>query len=265
VTTNRAFSHEALAGRAALVTGAASGIGLATASILAQAGAEIAMVDVRGDVLGAAADVLRQSGAQVQAVQADLVVPEECNRLVAEAIALYRRLDILVNCAGIGSPNVPGTVETTSIEQWQRAQDINLRGIYLVSGAAMPHLRDAGGGSIVNIASVAAFQPSRSRPSHAYAASKGGVLALTRAMASSFAADRIRVNAICPGLIRTPLTASLIGMAEAAIQRGEGAPLGRIGEPEDVANCVLFLASDASTFISGASIVVDGGFLSSSS
>ncbi len=115
------------------------------------------------------------------------------------------------------------------------------------------------GGAIVNIASVSAFRGSVERPSHAYAASKGAVLALTRAMAASYGRDRIRVNAICPGTIRTRLTADIVERVETAAKEGRGIPLGRVGEPEDIARCALFLASDDAAFISGAHIVVDGG------
>ena len=134
-----------------------------------------------------------------------------------------------------------------------------MRAIYLVTRAAVPHLRSAGGGAVVNIASVSAFRGSVERPSHAYAASKGAVLALTRAMAASYGRDHIRVNAICPGTIRTRLTADIVERVERAARDGHGIPLGRVGEPEDIARCALFLASDDASFITGAEIVVDGG------
>jgi NAD(P)-dependent dehydrogenase (short-subunit alcohol dehydrogenase family) len=125
-------------------------------------------------------------------------------------------------------------------------------------------MREAGGGSIINTASVAAFRGSVARPTHAYAASKGAVLALTRAMAASYGRDRIRVNAICPGTIRTRLTADIIERAEQEAAAGRGIPLGRVGEPEDIARCALFLASDDAAWISGSHIVVDGGALAAS-
>ena len=154
---------------------------------------------------------------------------------------------------------VGGTVETITLDHWDLAQDVNVRAMYLVSRAAVPHMREAGGGAIVNIASVAAFRGSTERPSHAYAASKGAVLSLTRAMAASYGRDRIRVNAICPGTIRTRLTADIVERVARVAKEGRGIPLGRVGEPEDIAHCALFLASDDASFISGAHIVVDGG------
>jgi len=157
---------------------------------------------------------------------------------------------------------VGGTVESIGLDHWDLAQDVNVRAIYLVTRAAVPHLR-RDGGAIVNIASVSAFRGSVERPSHAYAASKGAVLALTRAMAASYGRDRIRVNAICPGTIRTRLTADIVERVEQAAKEGHGIPLGRVGEPEDIAKCALFLASDESSFISGAQIVVDGGAMAS--
>jgi NAD(P)-dependent dehydrogenase (short-subunit alcohol dehydrogenase family) len=168
---------------------------------------------------------------------------------------------VLFNNAGVGTMLVGGTVETIDLDHWDLAQDVNVRAMYLVSRAAVPAMRGAGGGSIVNTSSVSAFRGSVGRPSHAYAASKGAVLALTRAMAASYGRDRIRVNAICPGTIRTRLTADFIARAERDAAEGRGIPLGRVGEPEDIAHCALFLASDEASWISGAAIVVDGGAL----
>jgi NAD(P)-dependent dehydrogenase (short-subunit alcohol dehydrogenase family) len=178
---------------------------------------------------------------------------------VDAAVRTFGRLDVLLNNAGVGTMVVGGTVETITLERWDLAQDVNVRAMYLVSRAALPHMRKVGGGAIVNIASVSAFRGSTDRPTHAYAASKGAVLALTRAMAASYGRDRVRVNAICPGTIRTRLTADITERVERDAKEGRGIPLGRIGEPEDIAQCALFLASAAASFISGAQIVVDGG------
>ena len=140
-----------------------------------------------------------------------------------------------------------------------------MRSMYLTSRAALPHLRAAGGGAIINTASVSAFGGRAERPTHAYAASKGAVLSLTRSMAVSFGRDRIRVNAICPGLIRTRLTADIVDGAERRAAEGQGIPIGRVGEPEDIARCALFLASDDASFITGTHVVVDGGALAQGS
>ena len=179
--------------------------------------------------------------------------------MVVAAVRVAGRIDVLFNNAGVGTMVVGGTVETIDLDRWDLALDVNVRAIYLTSRAAVPALRAAGGGSIINTASVSAFRGSMERPSHAYAASKGAVLSLTRAMAASYGRDRIRVNAICPGTIRTRLTADIIERVERDVARL--IPLGRVGEPEDIARCALFLASPDSAWISGTQIVVDGGAL----
>ena len=208
---------------------------------------------------------VRAAGGEATAMVADLARPDQCRAAVEAAVRAHGRLDVLFNNAGVGTLAVGGTVETIPLERWDLAQDVNVRAMYLVSGAAIPHLRAAGGGSIINTASVSAFRGSRERPTHAYAASKGAVLALTRAMAASYGRDRIRVNAICPGTIRTRLTADIIERAEREAAAGRSIPLGRVGEPEDVARCVLFLASDDSAWITGIEIIVDGGALAAAS
>jgi NAD(P)-dependent dehydrogenase (short-subunit alcohol dehydrogenase family) len=198
-------------------------------------------------------------------VTADLARPEDCVAVVAAAIGDGGRVDVVFNNAGVGTMVVGGTVETIELDQWDLALAVNVRAMYLVSRAALPALRRAGGGSIINTSSVSAFRGSSGRPSHAYAASKGAVLALTRAMAASYGRDRVRVNAICPGTIRTRLTADIIERAERDAAEGRQIPLGRVGEPEDVARCALFLAGDDSSWISGTEIVVDGGALAATS
>jgi NAD(P)-dependent dehydrogenase (short-subunit alcohol dehydrogenase family) len=248
-----------LAGKVALVTGAATGIGRASALLFAQAGARVGLVDVRGPELERTVADVRAAGGEAASTAADLARPEDCAAAVEATVRAYGRLDVLLNNAGVGTMVVGGTVETISLEHWDLAQDVNVRAMYLLSRAAIPHLRRQGGGAIVNIASVSAFRGSTERPTHAYAASKGAVLALTRAMAASYGRDRIRVNAICPGTIRTRLTADIVERVARDAAEGRGIPLGRVGEPEDIARCALFLASDDAAFISGTQIVVDGG------
>lgn len=250
-----------LAGKVALITGAATGIGRATAMLFAAADAKVVLVDVREPELGETMQQLRGAfGADAAvSVVADLAQPAACASVVMYAANSFGQLDILFNNAGIGTVVVGGTVESIPLEQWDLALDINVRAMFLLSKAAIPHLRAAGGGSIINTSSVSAITASRSRPTHAYAASKGAVLALTRAMAVSYGADRIRVNAICPGLIRSRLTADIVEAAELAAAEDDGIPIGRVGEPEDIAKTALFLAADVSSFITGTQIVVDGG------
>jgi meso-butanediol dehydrogenase/(S,S)-butanediol dehydrogenase/diacetyl reductase len=250
----------ALEGKVAIITGAAMGIGRASALLFARAGARVALVDSReAELVRTAADV-----AGAATLVADLARPEDCAAVVAGAVRAFGRVDVLLNNAGVGTMVVGGTVETISLDHWDLAQDVNVRAMYLVSRAAVPAMRSAGGGAIVNISSVSAFRGSVERPSHAYAASKGAVLALTRAMAASYGRDGIRVNAICPGTIRTRLTADIVERAERAAREGHGIPLGRVGEPEDIARCALFLASADAAFVSGAHLVADGGAMAAS-
>jgi NAD(P)-dependent dehydrogenase (short-subunit alcohol dehydrogenase family) len=252
---------QVLEGRVAIITGAATGIGRATALLFARAGARLTLADTRGEELDRTVAAVRGAGGEAVPVIADLARPEDCASVVAAAIGAAGRLDVVFNNAGVGTMVVGGTVETIALDKWDLALDVNVRAMYLVSRAALPALRRAGGGSIINTASVSAFRGSVSRPSHAYAASKGAVLALTRAMAASYGRDRVRVNAICPGTIRTRLTADIIERVEREAAEGRQIPLGRVGEPEDIARCALFLASDDSAWISGTEIVVDGGAL----
>ena len=249
----------ALDGKAAIITGAATGIGRATAMLFARAGARITLADLRKDELEKTVAAVRAAGGDANAVVADLARPDDCEKAVAAALAAAGRLDVVFNNAGVGTMVVGGTVETIDLDKWDLALDVNVRAMYLVSRAALPALRRAGGGSIINTSSVSAFRGSAGRPSHAYAASKGAVLALTRAMAASYGRDHVRVNAICPGTIRTRLTADIIERVEREAAEGRQIPLGRVGEPEDIARCALFLASDDSAWISGTEIVVDGG------
>src|SRR5437762_14328823 len=254
----------ALDERGAIVTGAATGIGRATARLFAQAGARLVLADVRGDELERTVAEVRAAGGDAIAQTADLARPEECAAVVVAAVPVAGRIHVRFNNAGVGTMVVGGTVETIDLDRWDLALDVNVRAIYLTSRAAVPALRAAGGGSIINTASVSAFRGRTERPSHAYAASKGAVLSLTRAMAVSYGRDRIRVNAICPGVIRTRLTADIVGAAEREAAAGRGIPIGRVGEPEDVARCALFLASEDSGFITGTHIVVDGGAMAMS-
>jgi len=248
-----------LKGKVTIITGAATGIGRASALLFARAGARVALADLREPELARTVADVRAAGGEVAPVVADLSRPEDCATVVAGAVKAFGRLDVVLNNAGVGTMVVGGTVETITLEHWDLAQDVNVRAMYLVSRAAVPHLRAAGGGAIVNISSVSAFRGSVERPTHAYAASKGAVLALTRSMAASFGRDGIRVNAICPGTIRTRLTADIVDAAERAAKEGHGIPLGRVGEPEDIARCALFLASDDAAFVSGAALIADGG------
>jgi NAD(P)-dependent dehydrogenase (short-subunit alcohol dehydrogenase family) len=251
--------NRALDGKVAIISGAATGIGRATALVFAAAGAKLMLTDVRPAELEKTTAEVKAAGGAVASVVADFSRPEAPAGVVDAAVKAWGRLDVLFNNAGVGTMVVGGTVETIDLETWDLAQDVNVRAMYLASRAAVPHMRSAGGGAIVNTASVAAFRGSRARPSHAYATSKGAVLSLTRAMAATYAPNRIRVNAICPGTIRTRLTADIIDRVERETTEGRGIPLGRVGEPDDIARCALFLCSDDAAWITGIEIIVDGG------
>lgn len=247
-------------GKAVLVTGAAKGIGAGIAGRLVEAGARVALLDVDREALAAKHAELAGEDGAVLALPADLVDEEQTRAAVDAAAAHFGRLDAAVNNAGIA---VYGTAEELTTEGWERQLAVNLRGAFFVSKFAVPHLRAAGGGAIVNIASVHAFASYAG--ALAYDVSKNGMLGLTRTMALDHGRDHIRVNAICPGYIQTPLLDKwLAGETDPEATMKEVLrwhPLGRIGTPRDIAEAVLFLISDAASWITGTTLVVDGGLL----
>ena len=241
-----------LAGKLCFITAAAQGIGRACAIAFAHEGGRVIATDVNAAKL---AELDGTPGLETRPLDVlDKAAIEGCAREIGA-------VGVLLNCAGFVHH---GTILECDDEAWEFSNRLNVRAPFWVTRAFLPAMLAAGGGSIVNTSSVSAFRGSLGRPSHAYAASKGAVLALTHAMAASYGRDRIRVNAICPGTIRTRLTADIIEAAEREAAEGRGIPLGRVGEPEDIARCALFLASDEASWISGAEIVVDGGALAAS-
>jgi len=252
------------ADRGVLVTGGAKGIGRGIVEAFAREGAGVAIADVDEGAASALAAELAGSMSKVVATIGDVSRADDAERMVADAVLGLGRLDILVNNAGIQPPGWYFRIEDTPEEVWDRILGVNLKGAFLMSKYAIPHLRAAGGGSIVNMASVQGLQSMPRVPS--YAASKGGVLSLTRNMALDYASEGIRVNAICPGTIDSEMVrvaARAEGGDEEANVRRYGAfhPLGRIGRPEDIAQAVLFLAGHRSSFITGEHLNVDGGFM----
>jgi NAD(P)-dependent dehydrogenase (short-subunit alcohol dehydrogenase family) len=242
--------------RVAIVTGAAQGIGFGIAEQLLEAGASVAMVDVQAGWIENAAEQLGSKG-PVLAIAADVSVDERVKAALETTVARFGRLDVLVNNAGI---EVLGSATEISAEQWDRQLNVNLKGAFLCSRYAVEQMRGHGG-AIVNIASVHAFA---SYPGVvAYDASKAGMLGMTRAMALDHGKDGIRVNAICPGYIDTPMLDAWLKTVADPNEAMSGImkfhPLGRIGTPRDIAEAVLFLASEAASFITGATLVVDGG------
>ena len=252
------------AGRVALVTGGALGIGRGIVEAFVREGAAVGVVDVDGVAAAELVEGLERSGGRAVAITGDVSRSGDADRAVAATVAAFGRLDVLVNNAGIQPTDAYGRVEDMSEATWDRILGVNLRGPFLMSRAALPAIRRSGGGCVVNMASVQGLQSMPGVP--AYAASKGGLLSLTRNMALDYAAEGIRVVAICPGTIDSALVRTLAraegGDEEANIRRyGAHHPIGRIGTPADIAEAVLFLASDRASFITGEYLCVDGGFM----
>ena len=245
-----------LAGRVAVITGGASGIGLATAKRFAAEGATVVIGDLDEEAGLAAADLL-----DCLFVRVDVTDEDQVNVLFDTAYLTYGSVDIAFNNAGISPPD-DDSIETTELPAWQRVQDVNLKSVYLCCRSALRYMVTQGRGSIINTASfVAVLGSATSQIS--YTASKGGVLALSRELGVQFARQGIRVNALCPGPVNTPLLQELFAKdPERAARRLVHIPLGRFAEPEELAAAVAFLASDDSSFITGSTFLVDGGISS---
>lgn len=251
---------DTLAGKRALITGAASGIGRATALLFAREGAAISIVDL--DEVGgqAVAQMIGDEGVPAVVVPCDVTQGAECEQAVQQTIGELGGLDILFNSAGIVHR---ATVLQTTEPEWDRVMSVNVKSLFLMSKYAIPIMAEAGGGVIINVAS--GWGLVGGPKAAAYCASKGAVVLLTKAMAIDHGGQNIRVNCICPGDIDTPLLrdeARQLGepMDRFLVQAAER-PLKRIGAPEDVAQAALYLASDVSSFVTGAALVVDGGGL----
>jgi NAD(P)-dependent dehydrogenase (short-subunit alcohol dehydrogenase family) len=249
-----------LEGRRALITGGGTGIGRATAELFAREGADVVVSGRRRPELEETVRLIEKAGGRAALVQGDVARPEDAEHMVRETVAAFGGLDVLVNNAGILVRNA--TVTSVSIEDWRRVIDVDLNGVFLVSRFALLQMVPAGqGGAIVHVSSVAGILGD---PKLApYNAAKGGVNILTKNMALDYAPHGIRVNAVCPGRIATPMPKSRLKPGEdvegVLAAWGKNIPLGRVGRPEDVALAVLFLASDESAWITGTTLVVDGG------
>jgi len=245
---------EVLKDKVAIVTGGASGIGRAAAALFAREGANVVVADYEPTGGQDTVKMIQGEGGEAFFVETDVSRPVDVERMVNETVKTYGRVDILFNNAGVGE-----TAKATeaSLEHWERVLAINLRGVFLGCKYAIPEMIRNGGGSIINNASILAevgFSEAT-----AYAASKHGIAGLTQTIAIDYAAQGIRANTVCPGFIRTPMV--MKGLDEET--RGYIAglhPLGRMGEPEEVAEAVLFLASDRSSFVTGTCLFVDGGY-----
>jgi NAD(P)-dependent dehydrogenase (short-subunit alcohol dehydrogenase family) len=249
-----------LEGKVALITGAGSGIGRAAAELFAAEGATVAVVDLLAEAAQETVGKITADGGRALALAANVAVAAEVESAVARAVGELGRLDVLYNNAGVNSS---GSVADATEDDWDRCFAVNAKGTFLCSRAAVPHLEAAGGGAIVNQGSVAGLV---AVPNFAaYCAAKGAVVSLTRSMAIDLAGRRIRVNAICPGTVFTPLMEPMLrargegdleaGLAKTVVKY----PIGRLGTPEEIARVALFLASDDASFLTGSIVTADGG------
>jgi NAD(P)-dependent dehydrogenase (short-subunit alcohol dehydrogenase family) len=244
-------------GKVALVTGGSSGIGRAAASAFAGEGANVVVADVLVEGGEETVRMIKEAGGEAIFVKTDVSKATEVEALIKKAVETYGRLDCAINNAGVEGTMAP-TADCTE-ENWDCTININLKGVWLCMKYEIPQMLKQGGGAIVNMASVAGLVGLQGLP--AYCASKGGVVQLTRTAALEYARAGIRVNAVCPGVIRTPLVDRLIAAQpemEEALTAME--PVGRTGKPEEVAEAVVWLCSDAASFVTGHAMVVDGGF-----
>jgi len=248
-----------LDGKTALITGAASGMGRATAVLFAREGAKVAIVDYTPTGGQETSTMVKELGGEAIFIEADVSKSSDVKRMVEKTLETYGRIDILYNNAGVAAGRVP-TAEVTE-EQWDRILNINLKGTFLGSKYTIPVMLDHGGGVIINTASVvgqhalAGMSP--------YCASKAGIILLTKTMALEYARRNIRVNCICPGPIQTPMTEQMIPTdpkVREAFMLAQS-PMGKMEGPEEIAKAALYLASDDSSFVTGAALVVDGGLI----
>ena len=243
--------------RVALITGAGSGIGWRTAALFAREGAKVLAVDINAASGQACADQITAAGGEAHFVKADVSSAEDCQAMIAAAEATYGKLDILFNNAGISHADDDDAMNTSE-DVWDMTMAVNVKGVFLGCKYGIPALRRAGGGSVINTASFVALLGAAT-PQLAYTASKGAVLAMSRELAVIHARENIRVNALCPGPLRTELLMKYLDSDEKKQRRLVHIPMGRFGEAEEIAQAALYLASDESSFVTGSAFTVDGG------
>ena len=245
-----------LEGKVAIITGGAHGMGAEEAKLFAREGAKVVIADIRDEDARKVEVEITEAGGEAMLVMLDVSKEDQWEQAVAQVVAKFGKLDILVNNAGIFDN---ATVENTTVEAWDRVLDINAKGVFLGSKSAIGAMKEAGGGSIVNISSTAGL--TGSAVSSAYNASKGAVRLLTKATAVQFGSEKIRANSVHPGPIETDMVKQVFLDDESLRdERIAAIPQGRFGKPEEVANCVLFLASDEASYMTGSELVVDGGW-----
>jgi len=247
-------------GKTIIVTGAAHGIGKATAQRLADEGASVAITDVDDEAGEAAVDAINKNGGTAQYWSLDVTDEAAVEEVFADVVDAFGSLDVLVNNAGITGADKP-THELTK-EEWNEVMDVNVNGVFYGTKHAVPHMQDAGGGSIINLSSIYGIVGAEDIPP--YHASKGAVRTMTKTDALNYADDNIRVNSVHPGFIWTPLVEEFLreqgDVEEGRKQLDALHPIGHVGEPEDIANGILFLASEESKFMTGSELVIDGGY-----
>lgn len=247
-----------LAGKVALITGGASGQGREAALRFAAEGAKVVLSDVQEEGGVRTMHLVQENGGDAFFVPADVSVESGARDMVEAALRRYGALHVLYNNAGVIGEGRDGLVTDIDIDAWEFILNVNLRGIFLCAKYGVPALIDGGGGSVINTASVAGLIGSPNS-GHAYAASKGGAIALTRAMASSYAKYQVRVNAICPGTLETPMTADLLQSGDRHREIVAQHPLGRLGVASDIVHLAVYLAADESAWVTGGVFTVDGG------
>ena len=255
-----------LVGKVGFITGGASGIGAATAKAMTDEGAKVVIADVQDGMGEALVRELREGGADAIYIHVDVTNEDDWKRAVDETLTVFGRLDVLVNNAGIGGRRTPG--DSNDLENWKQVMAVNSTGPFLGVKAVVEPMKKIGGGSIVNISSIYGIVgPARAGqqdPSEgitgAYNASKGAIRLLSKAAALQLSKYNIRVNSVHPGFIDTPLTSRLFADAQLKETYRQLHPIGRLGKPEDIANAVLYLSSDEASFVTGAELVVDGGY-----
>lgn len=246
-----------LDGKVALITGAASGMGMVAARLFASEGARITLTDVADEPGERVADEIRAAGGDAVYVHADVSSEADAQAMVSTAVARFGGLHVLYNNAGVMLPD-DGSVHTTDASIWDTTLAINVKGVAFGCKFGIPAMLGSGGGSIINVASFVAWLGAATSQT-AYTASKGAVLAMTREIAVEYARKGIRCNALCPGPIETPLLTTLLSDEAKRQRRFVHIPLGRLGRAEELAKAALFLASDDSSYMTGASLIVDGG------
>lgn len=246
-----------LENKVALITGGGSGIGYHTSLLFAQEGASVVVVDVNDDGGNKTVQEIVANGGQATYVHADVSNADDCQNMIQVAEDTYGKLDILFNNAGISHANDDDAINTSE-DVWDLTMQINVKGVFLGCKYGIPALQRAGGGSIINTASFVAVLGAAT-PQLAYTASKGAVLSMSRELAVIHAQENIRVNALCPGPLRTELLMKYLNTDEKKRRRLVHVPMGRFGEAEEIAKATLFLASDESSFVTGSTFLVDGG------